>query len=275
MAEAPSHVNASSGLPRGWIPRRPPRVGAQSSTVQAERVRHPDPLCQALLLSEPVNENAHLAIFSPNHSNSTLIPYDRELVYDLYTYLWDMCGVVQTLEGFVQWMSKGACSPKSQHYVVGQQTWFSGMREAFLSGDHEPWMFRGGLVSDLQRLLPLDSGNDLYHYKFPDVPAPLLYYVRPFQPRDEDAVYALAADAYERSIIAAPMGLCAADRDLIGDKDVGAYLTLCPEYSFVCESSLDGSIVGFACAAPDARYTSRLSPTLDFPHCLNICFQFS
>ena len=64
-------------------------------------------------------------------------------MYDLYTYLWDMCGVVQTLDGFVQWMSKGSVSPKSQNYVVGQQTWFSGIREAFSSGDHEPWMFRG------------------------------------------------------------------------------------------------------------------------------------
>ena len=153
---------------------------------------------------------------------------NRELVYDLYSYLWDMCGVVQTLEGFVMWLSKGTnlksagmrfsamiimlpslkgcCSPKSQNYVVGQQTWFSGIREAFSSGDHEPWMFRGGLVSDLQRLLPLDSGNDLYHYKFPDVPASLLYYVRPFQPKDEEAIYALAANAYEESIDA-PMGM--------------------------------------------------------------------
>ena len=41
--------------------------------------------------------------------------------------------------------------------------------------------------------------------KYPDVPASLLYYVRPFQPADEEAVYALAADAYERTIDA-PMG---------------------------------------------------------------------
>ena len=68
------------------------------------------------------------------------------MVYDLYSYLWDMAGVVGTLDGFVQWLGKGSCSPKSQHYVVGQQTWFSGIREAFLSGDHEPWMFRGEKV---------------------------------------------------------------------------------------------------------------------------------
>jgi hypothetical protein len=37
----------------------------------------------------------------------------------------------------------GAVSHKCQHFVMGQQTWFSGVREAFLSGDHEPWVFRG------------------------------------------------------------------------------------------------------------------------------------
>lgn len=177
---------------------------------------------------------------------------NRELVYDLYTYLWDMCGVIQTLNGFVQWLSKGSCSPKFQNFVVGQQTWFSGMREAFMSGDHEPWMFRGGLISDLLRLLPLDSGHDLYIYRYPEVPASVLYLVRPYQAKDEAAVYGLAATAYEEDIDA-PMGLCPSDRHLVGDVMVGAYLTLVPEFCFVCESSSDGSIVGFAVTAPDAK----------------------
>ena len=60
-------------------------------------------------------------------------------------------------------------------------------------------------MSDLQRLLPLDSGNDLYLYKFPEVPAPLLFHVRPFEPRDEEAVYALAATMYEETL-GPPMG---------------------------------------------------------------------
>lgn len=70
---------------------------------------------------------------------------------------------------------------------------------------HHHVTFSGGLISDLQRLLPLDSGSDLYLVKYPDVPASLLFYVRPFQPADEEAVYSLAADAYERTIDA-PMG---------------------------------------------------------------------
>jgi protein O-GlcNAcase/histone acetyltransferase len=63
----------------------------------------------------------------------------------------------------------------------------------------------GGLVSDLIRLLPLDSGSDLYLYKHPDVPASLLYLVRPFQPKDEAGIYRLVASAFEEEIDA-PMG---------------------------------------------------------------------
>ena len=48
-------------------------------------------------------------------------------------------------------------------------------------------------------------------------------------------------------------GLCRSDRELIGDHAVGAYLTLSPEFCFVCENSLDGSIVAFAVAASDAK----------------------
>jgi protein O-GlcNAcase/histone acetyltransferase len=60
-------------------------------------------------------------------------------------------------------------------------------------------------VSDLIRLLPLDSGSDLYLYKHPDVPASLLYLVRPFQPKDEAGIYRLVASAFEEEIDA-PMG---------------------------------------------------------------------
>jgi protein O-GlcNAcase/histone acetyltransferase len=176
---------------------------------------------------------------------------NREIVYDLYSYVWDICNVILTLNGFVQWLSRGVCSPKLQSYVVGQQTWFSGIREAFLSGDHEPWVFRGGLISDLLRLLPLDSGHDLYMYKYPEVPLNLLYNIRPFEPKDQVQVYALAANLYAEEIMA-PMGLCESDRVVVGDKRVGAYLTLFPQYCFVTENMSDGSIAAFALTCPDA-----------------------
>ena len=176
---------------------------------------------------------------------------NRELVYDLYTYVWDMCSILLLLNGFVQWLNHGVCTPKLASYVVGQQTWFSGIREAFLSGDHEPWVFRGGLISDLLRLLPLDSAHDLYTFKYPEVPLNLLYNVRPYLPKDEAQVYALVANLYEEEI-EAPMGLCESDRIVVGDKRVGAHLTLCPEYCFVAENMVDGSISAVALMSPDA-----------------------
>ena len=48
-------------------------------------------------------------------------------------------------------------------------------------------------------------------------------------------------------------GLCPSDRELIGDHAVGAFLNLSPEFCFVCENSLDGSIVGYAVSASDAK----------------------
>ena len=39
---------------------------------------------------------------------------------------------------------------------------------------------------------------------------------------------------------------------MVGDKSVGAFVTLMPEYCFVVESTLDNSIVAFASTAPDA-----------------------
>jgi len=74
-----------------------------------------------------------------------------------------------------------------------------------INGNNLIFFFLGGLVSDLVRLLPLDSGRDLYLYKHPDVPANLLYLVRPYQHKDESAIYRLVAAAYEEEIDA-PMG---------------------------------------------------------------------
>ena len=74
--------------------------------------------------------------------------------------------------------------------------------------------------------------------------------MRPFEARDEAQVYALAAKMYEEEI-EAPMGLCDSDREVVGDKRVGAYLTLSPDYCFVVENMSDGSIVAFALTSPD------------------------
>ena len=65
------------------------------------------------------------------------------------------------------------------------------------------------------------------------------------------AVYALAANLYEEEI-ECPMGLCESDRMVVGDKYVGAFLTICPEYCFVAENMSDGTIIAFVLTTPDA-----------------------
>ena len=71
--------------------------------------------------------------------------------------------------------------------------------------------------------MPLDSGSDLYIYKHPDVPASLLYLVRPYQPKDEAAIYRLVATAYEEEIDA-PMGKVSCNSSVKFE----FFLTSCP-----------------------------------------------
>ena len=41
----------------------------------------------------------------------------------------------------------------------------------------------------MQRLIPVDSGNDLFIYKPPDVPSSKIYTIRPYLAVDESHVY--------------------------------------------------------------------------------------
>lgn len=60
-----------------------------------------------------------------------------------------------------------------------------------MSGDQEPWVFRGGLVADLQRLIPVDNANDLFLYKFPEQPNDDFMTIRPYLYTDENVVNGL------------------------------------------------------------------------------------
>lgn len=119
-----------------------------------------------------------------------------------------------------------------------------------MSGDQEPWVFRGGLTADLQRLIPVDSGNDLFVYKVPDVPTCRVYTVRPYRPSDERTVYDVCnktcKDGLEDS-----QPYPEEYKDLQADRIVGPYVTLHPEFCFVVED--DVGIVGYACASPDYK----------------------
>ena len=175
---------------------------------------------------------------------------NRELVYNLYTYLWDIVGVVHMLVSYVEWLSKGRFSNKYKQLVIGRHTWFSGIREAFQSGDHEPWVFRGGLTADLQRLMPVDSGNDLFLYPYPDSPTAQIYTIRPFSQSDTAACYQVTLQTWDDGIDASQY--FTSHPNIVGEKSIGSFVTFYPELGFVMENSA-GQIVGYVFAAPSCR----------------------
>ncbi|XP_033633263.1 protein O-GlcNAcase-like isoform X2 [Asterias rubens] len=156
---------------------------------------------------------------------------NRSLLYEFYPYVWDMEGVISMLASFVKWLGG------SRNY-----------KEAFMSGDLEPWVFRGGLTAEFQRMLPLNGAADLFAKK-PFHVSSKVYTIRPLLPVDQDAVYRVCQ-------------LTCNDRDdggefygkhpqLIGDKLVGHFLTFSNEYCFVLCDGED--IVGYALAAWNAK----------------------
>uniref|UniRef100_A0A8C1XL29 protein O-GlcNAcase n=1 Tax=Cyprinus carpio TaxID=7962 RepID=A0A8C1XL29_CYPCA len=93
---------------------------------------------------------------------------NRTILYDLYPYIWDIKSIISMVKSFVQWLG---CRSQSS--------------AQFLSGDQEPWAFRGGLAGEFQRLLPIDGANDLFYQPPPPMPTSKMYSIRPYFPKDE------------------------------------------------------------------------------------------
>ncbi|XP_055592183.1 protein O-GlcNAcase [Uranotaenia lowii] len=181
---------------------------------------------------------------------------NKELCYDLFSYIWDIVAVLSLLSAFVKWLALGHFPPTINSFTQGGYTWFSkGWKETFMSGDQEPWVFRGGLVSDLQRLIPLDAGNDLFLYKLPETSSVKLYTFRPYVFTDELILYDLflrTANEGDGFIESLPEPL----KDVVADRFLGPFLTLSPQFCMVVEDP-NTSVVGYACAALDAKVFLR------------------
>lgn len=154
---------------------------------------------------------------------------NRSLLYELYPYVWDIKGVISLLNSYVKWIG-----------------FSKGYKEAFKSGEQEPWLFRGGLTGELQRLLPVETVSDLFSYTAPNSPTCQIYTIRPYLPADQLSVYEVCYKNFQRYL------MCMDDQQaLIGDKFVGGFLTLSPEYCFVVED--DSGLCGYALAVLDAK----------------------
>lgn len=181
---------------------------------------------------------------------------NQELCYDLYTYCWEISTVVSICSSYVQWLALGQFPSNSNSYIQGSYTWFSkGWKETFMSGDQEPWIFRGGLVVDIQRLIPIDSGNDLFIYKLPETPVLQLFSIRPYIHTDESSVYKICHETCRDGSDCTelfPESL----QGIAADRLVAPFIILNPEFCMVVEN-VKKLIVGYACAAPDAKHFYR------------------
>ncbi|XP_037504364.1 protein O-GlcNAcase isoform X2 [Rhipicephalus sanguineus] len=184
----------------------------------------------------------------------TFVP-NRALLYDLYPYLWDIKGVISLLNSYVKWIALGDVPCSSPlGFASPSFSWFSkGYKEAFISGEQEPWLFRGGLTAELQRLLPLESVSDLFLYKPPESPSSKTYTIRPYLPSDEPLVYEVCRKTCDDGMDGTEV--FPEFPNLIGDKLVGGFLTLSNEYCFVVED--ETGVCGYALAALDAQQFSK------------------
>ncbi|KAM3862708.1 protein O-GlcNAcase [Diretmus argenteus] len=157
---------------------------------------------------------------------------NRTILYDLYSYIWDIKSIISMVKSFVQWLG---CRSQSS--------------AQFLSGDQEPSAFRGGLAGEFQRLLPIDGANDLFYQPPPSMPTSKIYSIRPYFPKDEVAIYTICKEMYSEGIEEVPFP--DQDSDLLGDRLVGGFLTLSPDYGFVLED--EEGICGYALGTVDVK----------------------
>ncbi|CAG2170295.1 unnamed protein product, partial [Oppiella nova] len=119
-------------------------------------------------------------------------------------------------------------------------------------GEQEPWVFRGGLTGELQRLLPVETVSDLFLYKAPESPSSQIYTIRPYLQSDETSVY----DVCRKTFALERENMTLEDMtDFVGDKLIGGFLSLSPEYCFIVEDEM--GICGYALAALDAQQFNK------------------
>jgi len=199
--------------------------------------------------------------------NKLILCKNRCLIYELYPYIWNVQSVISLLNSYIKWLSLGHVPTEPSTFLQSSFNWFSkGYRHSFESGESEPWIFRNGLCGDLQRLLPLESVNDLFLYKPPDSPSSHIFNIRPYLPSDEPFVYDVCRKTSltdEDSFNDLP--------DLIGDKCVGSFLTLSSDFCFVVEDVAQNKICGYILAAPDSQ---QFQKKLEMAWIPDICLKY-
>ncbi|KAI3382095.1 hypothetical protein SNEBB_006369 [Seison nebaliae] len=108
-----------------------------------------------------------------NLTNDIIRVRNRSVIFDLYSYIWELYGTCRQTVLWSEWIYSNEFFLSSSQYrlINTGVNWFTeGYLDIFLSGDEEPWYFRGGLIGEMQRMLPMDSFQDLLINKVPVPP---------------------------------------------------------------------------------------------------------
>lgn len=175
---------------------------------------------------------------------------NEAILYDLYPYLWDLKEVVLSLDTYVHWLSNFAASPN----LINEKFWYSAVPSQplqapkFIANDYiEPWhiMYLGGLTLSLHNMMPFKGGY-LFLDSAPDTPRNDTVQIRCYSNADREALYQLCALEDTEELIDI-------DKiDLPGDREIGAYLSVCPKTLFTVEDK--SGVCGYVAAAPDNQH---------------------
>ncbi|KAK4818550.1 hypothetical protein QYF61_014686 [Mycteria americana] len=189
----------------------------------------------------------------------------RALLYDLHPYLWDIRNILLAASAFVLWLDGHLlCNPDPKGIWASCFGWCQSITAPMLlGGDAEPWARRGGLFGELQdkvwsqdnllpdglylfqALLPVGNSCDLFYHPPPLFPSSQLYLLRPLLPLDKGELYQMCQESLDCDPKVAE--ILAAHPDLLGDRLLGSFLSLSPEYTFVLED--EGGLCGYAAGA--------------------------
>lgn len=179
---------------------------------------------------------------------------NRAVLYDLYPYVWDLRNTALVAKAFVSWLDGRVMSDSSAlgswrncFHWCGQST---GNDQGVES---EPWVFKGGVSGEVQMLLPIGTSTELFTHPPPLFPTSRLYNIRPYHNKDKVELYRMVRQLHLRTQAGQESS---AHPDLVGDRCLGAYLAMCPEYSFILEDEL--GVVGCVLGLLDVRsFTKR------------------
>ncbi|XP_050566439.1 protein O-GlcNAcase-like isoform X8 [Cygnus atratus] len=171
----------------------------------------------------------------------------QALLYDLHPYLWDIRNMLLAASAFILWLDGHLlCDPDPTGNWRSCFGWCQSITAPlFPREDAEPWAHRGGLFGELQALLPVGNSCDLFYHPPPLFPSRQLYLLRPLLPQDKGELYRMCREGLDCDPSVADV--LVAHPDLLGDRLLGSFLHLSPEYTFVLED--EGGPCGYAAGA--------------------------